>query len=360
MNGFETKNVFIDTSIFIKMNFFYGHPAFVALRESVNQGRTRILLTDVTVEEVKANIREETTAAIQAIKKSRNPAKIFKNLGGTYSPIFKDPNFESITEEIIKQFEAFSAEVGAVVVPVERAITKEVFTLYFNSALPFGEGKKKSEFPDAFVLSALNDWADEEGQRLYVVSNDKDMKGIENSFKNLIPTESLEQYLNDVTFYFEKLAPLAEELLRKNEGEILERIKDDFALLGFILDDQDGDVYDVTVNSVGELSVSLLALTPPDKDQAGKAHVEITTTVDYAADVEYDNLDTAYYDSEDKVLVPWEKVSKTVEDSEIVQVDLVFTFEIEDPHDFEIDDFRIQTPSDVYVSADEDDGWPYK
>ncbi|WP_041267043.1 PIN domain-containing protein [Geotalea daltonii] len=61
MNGFEMINVFIDTSIFIKMNFFYGHPTFAALIESVKQGRTRILLTEVTVEEVKANIRGNLT-----------------------------------------------------------------------------------------------------------------------------------------------------------------------------------------------------------------------------------------------------------------------------------------------------------
>jgi len=183
---------------------------------------------------------------------------------------------------------------------------------------------------------------------------------IEDNFKNIIAKGSLEQCLNDVTFYFEKLAPLAEEILHKNKVEILERIKEDFGLLGFILDDQDGEVYDVTVNRVGELSVSILALTPPAEDQTGKAHVEITTTVDYSADVEYDNMETAYYDSEDKVAVPWEKVAKTVEDSEVVQVNLVFTFEMEEPHDFEIDEFRIQSPSDVYVSADEDDGWPYK
>jgi len=360
MDGLETINVFIDTSIFIKMNFYYGHPTFVALKESVTQGRSRVLLTDVTIEEVKANVKEEISTASQAIKKARNPAKILKNVAARYSSIFQDPNIEAITADIFKQFEDFTAEVAAVIVPVEKAITNEVFNLYFNSALPFGEGKKKSEFPDAFVLSALNEWAKEEDQKLYVVSSDKDMKGIENNFHNLISTESLEQYLNEVTFYFEKLAPLAQELLRKNESQIIERIEEDFALLGFILDDQDGEVYDVTVNKVGELSVSLISLTPPDKDKIGKAHIEITTAVDYSADVEYDNLETASYDSEDKVLIPWEKVAKTVEDTEIVQVDLVFTFEIEEPHDFEVDELRIQTPSDVYVSADDDDGWPYK
>jgi hypothetical protein len=45
---------------------------------------------------------------------------------------------------------------------------------------------------------------------LHVVSGDEDMKGIESSFSNLVAVQTLEKFLNKVTFFFDELAPIAE------------------------------------------------------------------------------------------------------------------------------------------------------
>ena len=48
--------------------------------------------------------------------------------------------------------------------------------LYFRKRPPFGNAKKKSEFPDAFVLEALKSKAGVNGESVYVISEDPDLE----------------------------------------------------------------------------------------------------------------------------------------------------------------------------------------
>jgi len=210
------------------------------------------------------------------------------------------------------------------------------------------------------MLSAINEWAGSEQEDVYVVSQDSDMNGIENHFPNLSVGGSLEEFLAKITFYFEELAPLAQQFLEDNLNEISNILDEKFRWLGFILVDQDGDVNETRVNEVGDISAYLISLTPGSKGSSAEAHFELTAKIEYEADVLYDNLETASYDSEDKVLIPWETVERTIEGSEIVQADLRLTFNTSEPYNVEIEEIDLHTPKDVSVSTEEDDGWPYK
>jgi hypothetical protein len=171
---------------------------------------------------------------------------------------------------------------------------------------------------------------------------------------------SLEVFLGKVTSYFEELAPLAQQLLEDNLGQIANILEERFEWLGFILADQDGDVNETRVTEVGDIAAYLISLTHGSNDEPAEARFELTTIIAYEADVSYDNLETANYDSEDKVLIPWETVERTVKSSEIVQADLRFTFNTTEPHNLEIKGLDLHTPKDVSVSTEEDDGWRYK
>jgi len=171
---------------------------------------------------------------------------------------------------------------------------------------------------------------------------------------------TLEQFLNSVSFFFDELAPLAQKLLDENMQDIMKLLAEEFGDLGFSLADQNGDAYDIKVLGVDEPMEYLISLKPVKGDEPSEAHFELTTGVHYSAEVLYDNLDTAAYDSEDKALIPWEKVQKTVEDSEIIRAHLRFSFSPNEPHDFKIRELRIIDPKDVDVPTCEDDRWLYK
>lgn len=359
IDGLKALNVFVDSSVFIGKNYRYEHPSFVALKDAVLAGRAKLLITDITIEEVKAHIANDVSESSQALKKVRSSVKVLRNIATLGdSAIFNDIDRASVVEELYKQFEQFLTDASAVFVPVSEANARFVFDCYFKRVAPFGEGKKKSEFPDAFALSALSEWAESEQEDVFVVSQDSDMNGI--GFSRLSAFRSLEEFLGKVTSYFEALAPLAQRLLKDSLGQIADTLEEKFQWLGFVLEDQEGDVHETRVTEVGEISAYLISLTPGSNGEPAEARFELTTTIAYEADVSYDNLETAAYDSEDKVLIPLETVERTVECSEVVQADLKFTFNTTEPHNIEIEELDLHTPKDVSVSTEEDDGWPYK
>jgi len=361
MDGLEPIDVFLDTSVFVSLNYNYMNHLFVALRDRVTQGRARLVMPTSTAEEVKAHIRKDVGAAAQAIRKVRTDARVLRNVQSVdFAALFDDINIDTLANELTEAFDAFLKNMKAEIVDVEDADTKHVFKLYFSNTPPFGTGKKKFEFPDAFALSALNEWATDCKVKLHVVSGDNDMVGIEDSFPNLVAVQTLEQFLHSVTFFFDELAPIAERLVDENMPTILNSLGEDFCDLGFSLADQDGDAYDVHVLSVEEPEKYLISLHSGGDAEPSEAHLELTTSVQYSAEVSYNNLDTAAYDSEEKVLIPWEKIKKIVEASEIVRAHLIFTFSKDEPCGFEIQELRIIDPKDVDVPTDEDDGWPYK
>lgn len=361
IDGLKALNVFVDSSIFIGKNYSYDNPSFAALKEAVVDERANLLTTDVTLEEIKAHIYEDAGKASQALKKVRAAVKILRNVPAlNETAIFEDIDQKAVSKLLVEQLEQFLHEANAINVPVAEADTKFVFDCYFKKVPPFGDGKKKSEFPDAFVLSTLSEWAESMQEDVVVVSQDPDMLAIEDQFPRLSVVSSLEVFLSKVTSYFDELAPTAQKLLEEKLGEIESQIEDAFNWLGFILADQDGDVNETRITEIGEISAYLIALKHGKNGEPAEAQFELTTTIEFEADVSYDNLETASYDSEDKVLIPWETVNRTVECSEIVQADLTILFNSTQPHDAEIEELNLHTPKDVSVYAEEDDGWPYK
>ena len=286
IDGLKALNVFVDSSIFIGKNYRYEHPSFVALKDAVSAGQANLLVTDITIEEVKAHIDKDVSESSQALKKVRGSVKILRNIAElSDSSIFNDVNRASVGEELYKQFEQFLTDTNAVIVSVSEANTRAVFDCYFKRAAPFGEGKKKSEFPDAFALSALNEWAESEQKDVFVVSQDPDMNGIKVTFPRLSELGSLEEFLGKVTSYFEELAPLAQKFLEENLSEISSMLGEEFEGLGFILADQDGDVNETRVTEVGGISAYLISLTPGLNGAPAEARFELTTTIAYEADV---------------------------------------------------------------------------
>lgn len=71
-------------------------------------------------------------------------------------------------------------------------------TLYFDKKPPFGDGKKKSEFPDAISILSLKSYL-EDDEKIYVISEDKDLKEYCAVDPTFISVETLDKLLNIYT-----------------------------------------------------------------------------------------------------------------------------------------------------------------
>ena len=74
--------------------------------------------------------------------------------------------------------------------------TATIFKAYFGGDPPFGTGAKKSEFPDALALNAIERAAEQRGKGIIVVSKDGDWQAFCNKSKRLYLIPDIERALS--------------------------------------------------------------------------------------------------------------------------------------------------------------------
>jgi len=348
--------IFIDTSEFISANFSFSGNRLGTIITRAKSGQIELGMPSITKREVLSNIEKSLSTAEQSILKARNGAKILKNLDSELTnSLFSELNVTNYFESMTSQLEVYLKESSAVELNMDGVDPKEVFELYFSKKPPFGDGKKRSEFPDAFALQMLSYWGEEDSSKVLIASSDKDIEEGAKNYKNLEYVGSLNKLLSRIARDFDKLFPLA---LQASES-IIEGIKWDierkFLDLGFYIDDQEGEVVEIKVHDVS-LDLSLLSVDLVD-EVYGSGYFTFFATVAYEADLTYDDMDTAIYDSEEKRHYVVNTINESVDRDEIIEGDIHISFPLpgtEDNTDFDLAFFRV---SDISVSSSYADDW---
>jgi hypothetical protein len=341
----KTRHVFIDTSIFVGANFHYGSSSFKQLITLARENYLFIYLTSITIREVKAKIRERVETAHHAVQRCRKEAMVLRHLpNNNFEALFKDFDAGTIENTLVQKFDAFISEIRAITVPVESTSVEQVFDQYFSSFPPFGSGKKKNEFPDAFALAALNEWCNTKTEKIYVISTDSDMQAACEKHEALIGLISLEALLNIVATDDKLLADFAESAFDHLQAEILTRIAKHFRWLGFIIDDEEGEVEHAEAKDINITERYLIYVTERN------ASFQLGVRVDYVADVTYYDPDSGIYDSEEGAMLYRETIDEKIERTVDLFVDLQISFlRIGDPWSARLDSVRFDI-SDVYVT----------
>lgn len=165
----DTDVILIDTEVFVREKFDWNSNSFTRLKELVKAGHLRVLTTSITKNEV---IRKQREALDNAAKSVKKHEVILGQLGASTAPEIL--NAPSAAAELELLFQKFLTDIKAREVPLH-ANLDSLFEGYFAQTPPFSGGKK-SEFPDAIVLSSLRNWCSESGKKIYAVSGDPDFK----------------------------------------------------------------------------------------------------------------------------------------------------------------------------------------
>jgi hypothetical protein len=346
----RTRNVFINTSIFVGANFALDSEVFKSLATLTQKNSVVVKLTDVTVNEIKANISESAQSSAQALKPFRKEARILRNLvDPKYEWLFRDFPSQEVTARVEKVFDDYVAEVGAEVLLATTANAKPIFDKYFNQEPPFGTGKKKSEFPDAFTLAALEKWCGDNSTEIYVVSGDADMKAACDKSRVLHHLGSLKEFIslvletdNDLDLILQRVA--------KNIEKIENAIRDQFLDNGAWLKDQDGEVTDLNVAEVNIDSEAVSVIRISDE----RATIEVPVRIDYEADVKYPDPNSRFYDNEDKRVYYFDTISDSVQAEYECNAEIVVMFSGVDEQKFDIEKVILDSNEPVGVIADED------
>lgn len=297
--------IFIDTSAFKSGSYFKPSGRISKLFNLAKQERLHILLPEITREEWLKHLKQDASLPCEDFIRKASLLGDTHRIDGILKAIESiDTNViieESLTEQI--------AKANVLAIGYEYCTdVKRIFEKYFKQEKPFGKGKQK-EFPDAFVLSSLEEYAkDKRIPQIYVLSGDGDMN--EYQSKVLIPykvSDFLDSILKEIAEASAREKKDIETLSRCIKSgsvscikDIRERIFDYLSNTGLYNNCvQWQEVEDVSVDE--DISLSFndegLQLT-----EINEEYIEATCQVEVKAKIEVEHMDVAdsYWDSEEK------------------------------------------------------------
>lgn len=189
--------VFLDTTEFVSANFDIHNPAFQEFCRLCEIGELRLLSTEITRREIKAHIDGFATYAHRLLQEvSKVIHTLPKAEAEAVKTIAHKLKASVLSDGLLKDSEEFFKKCNAVNLVIPPKATQHVLNLYFDRKPPFGGGNKKDEFPDAFVLQALQESARRHAGSLFAVSDDGDFKAACHGQPDLVYVKSLAFLLN--------------------------------------------------------------------------------------------------------------------------------------------------------------------
>lgn len=163
--------VYVDASVYRALQFDWNGRWLGALGDLVQRGLLRLVVTEINKREVAAHLREVWAEASKPVRSSKIS---LQQMGlDNAARILADEN--ACVGKMIAVFETWLRVHRAWLCKYEPTI-QAVLDGYFDGRAPFGTGRKKHEFPDAIVALQLRNWCEATGQKVYVVSQDGDLK----------------------------------------------------------------------------------------------------------------------------------------------------------------------------------------
>lgn len=202
----------LDTSIFEKSNNRFEHAPLSQLKQ-FRGSSVQLLISDVVAGEVKSHVIRDAKAAQTAVHAAiREIGQKWQTSKATREEamvtLFDGETPEAMCE---RRFNAFTEVTGLTVIQSEPLVSiNRILADYFSALAPFGTSAvKKSEFPDAIALHALENLAKGHGTKFLVVAKDGDWK----SFCELSPDLVVVDELSDALSMFHQDATVVCSLI---------------------------------------------------------------------------------------------------------------------------------------------------
>ncbi|MGO4787428.1 PIN domain-containing protein [Paenibacillus sp. 2KB_20] len=348
MRGLISSNVFIDSSIYINRNFSFTDHLLGQIARLATDNHIKLFTSKIVINEVKNKIDERSKEAKSALDSLRKKGMILRHIP-QYDAVFNTDVGNSINLVSKKNFDAFIELSKASVVSVDTVLVSELLEAYFQGIPPFSS-IKKSEFPDAINLIALNNWCKINSEQMYIISLDNDLANYCNESSNLHYLGSIESFLNLVTSSDEYRHTIVIGLSEKHFENIEEVISEDFKWLGFSVENEDGYVENVDV-----LNVELEDDFNVTELKEDKATLQFEVRVSFKAEVTYTDYANSIYDKEEGKYRLEKEVELEVETDVLIPILIQIGFNISDENYFELISCKLNEEQDVSLVLYEED-----
>ena len=168
-------SLYIDTEVFVRNGYRFDTEAFTRMLDTFVKGGIRLLIPEMMERELLRKFDEQAEKAANAL-----------NTAHKTHPIASLSIIELSTKEelqskcydaMVRQWETFKEHFIIEKLPIAGNL-EDVVDWYFRKEPPFSNPKKSKEFPDAFILSALEHYHKEHKANIAVVSGDGDFQEV--------------------------------------------------------------------------------------------------------------------------------------------------------------------------------------
>ena len=307
--------VTIDTNIFDAAKFNLGDASTLRILENyVRRGKIKVVLSDIVVRESKRHIAARVKEVCGIVNTARNSAlKVYNE--HLISSIGMNEMFRIVESEddIIakeeKVFDDFLCAIDAEILGTDLIDINSVLSDYFGAKPPFEEsGKKKSEFPDAFIAQQIRNRFGET-ETVIIVSNDKGFIRACQESENCLFFNSLGALYNAISkedaAYDDTIAVIKELQLRISAA-VKEYIKDNENIdVNGLSYDKDGiesgyDYNEFYLHGISDVTFSVHSV---DEISDNISIVTLSCKADISADCYYEDYANAPWDPEEKEYV---------------------------------------------------------
>jgi hypothetical protein len=325
--GLKTRNVFLDTQVYRQYGHNLNAKVLQSLLTQLNDRQCTLHITDITRAEIERQIGELAAEVSQSVNKGTKELRRWNSrfqhkTSGVQAPR-DDVDPAEMKKNAVSDFNFIFHSWNPVNHAALKIDPKTVFDAYFRRDPPFDHADSK-EFPDAFVIAALDQWCTKEKQQMYVITRDAAMKRTAEVTRTLIPLSSLDEFLQIIVQAQDPaVVSRVEGILNyaKTWDRIATRVRGQIGNLGTIYSGNlmDGEIVD---HSPGSGKIELL-----DFHVISISSEQIEAVLKLKAPIEFElqYLDTTYatYDNEDDTYIGAETASMTFETEAIINAFVV-------------------------------------
>ena len=187
-------SLYIDTEFFVRKGLRLNGDEFLLIKDKIRQKALRLLVPEMMERELLRHYKRRAKECSDAIKSALKTHPLGDVLVLT-------TNVEELESECFErlrsEWESFKSHFTVVTLPLVGDL-EEVVKSYFSIEAPFSD-KKPKEFPDAFILSALDKYNRDYSSSIALISRDRDFIQACQKRRHIKPYENLEPYVTQLS-----------------------------------------------------------------------------------------------------------------------------------------------------------------
>lgn len=350
------EHIILDTNIFLKENFLEGKRIRELFKLSEEE-KIKIVLTKITIEEVKNNFKKLSRQALTNLAIFRKPfeSRVLRN-NSIGKHFYDQIDKKNVENEFNNEFDAILVKSKVLIIDYSEINIKSVFDSYFKNEYPFNGTDKKSEFPDAFALALIDNWSTENNIKCTIFSSDKDFLNFKS--KHLQITKDYEIYLDEKLQYYltqEHRISVLQDLFEKNSSRIDKEIEEWYK---YKLDDESlyysvvwFDIHDIEITEIIVTDKSYQIVSIDEES----IEIEIEANVTFKVELVIDDEEYSRYDDEDKVTYYFETKVEEIKREVTATLSALAYIINKDEYEDELEVLEINKDENLVIKEEYDD-----